>query len=92
MAKEKSSPAKPTAAKPTVTTDDFAFVKQNYILMITGVVLIIVGYMMMSGGKSPDPTVFNEKEIFSFRRITLAPIVVLIGYAVEVYAIVKKAD
>ena len=69
-----------------------AFVKQNYMLMIIGVVLIIVGYMLMAGGKSEDPNVFNGDEIFSFRRITLAPIVVLLGYAIEVYAIVKKAD
>jgi len=61
-------------------------------LMIIGVVLIIVGYMLMAGGKSEDPNVFNGDEIFSFRRITLAPIVVLLGYAIEVYAIVKKAD
>ena len=61
-------------------------------LMIIGIVLIIVGYMLMAGGKSEDPNVFNGDEIFSFRRITLAPIVVLLGYAIEVYAIVKKAD
>jgi hypothetical protein len=92
MAKEKITPAKGKAAAPSVSTDNFAFVRQNYIIMLIGVVFIVVGYMLMAGGKSMDPNVFNEKEIFSFRRITLAPIIVLIGYAIEVYAIVKKAD
>jgi hypothetical protein len=94
-----TKPAPPTSAKAgsaskqaASTSDDFAFVKQNYVLMIVGAVLIIVGYMMMAGGKSTDPNIFNGDEIFSFRRITLAPIVVLLGYVVEVYAIVKKAD
>ncbi len=97
MAKEKTNLFKtpPSKTPPSKTvhpiTDDFAFGRENYILMIAGIVLIVVGYMLMSGGKSTDPNIFNEKEIFSFRRITLAPIVVLIGYAVEVYAIIKKA-
>jgi Protein of unknown function (DUF3098) len=99
MAKSKTTTSSTPASKPssaplkhTASTDDLAFVKQNYVLMIIGVVFIIVGYMLMAGGKSTDPNVFNGEEIFSFRRITLAPIVVLIGYAIEVYAIVKKAD
>ena len=92
MTKEKTPPAKTQPAKSAhPATDDFAFGRENYVLMIIGIVFLIVGYMLMSGGKSMDPNVFNEKEIFSFRRITLAPIVVLIGYAIEVYAIVKKA-
>ena len=97
MAKEKTNLFKtpPSKTPPSKTvhpiTDDFAFGRENYILMIAGIALIVVGYMLMSGGKSTDPNIFNEKEIFSFRRITLAPIVVLIGYAVEVYAIIKKA-
>jgi hypothetical protein len=97
MSKTKTpvTPAKPVAAAPVKqagSSDDMAFVKQNYVLMIIGIVLIVAGYMLMSGGKSNDPNVFNGDEIFSFRRITLAPIIVLIGYAIEVYAIVKKAD
>ena len=92
MSKEKTPPAKTQTAKTShPITDDFAFGRENYVLMIIGIVFLIVGYMLMSGGRSTDPNVFNEKEIFSFRRITLAPIVVLIGYAIEVYAIIKKA-
>jgi hypothetical protein len=69
---------------------DFLFDRSNYMFMIAGVVLIIIGFMLMSGGKSPDPHKFNYDEIYSFRRITLAPIVALIGFAVEAYAIMKK--
>ena len=58
--------------------------------MVIGCVIILIGYILMSGGKSTDPNVFNENEIFSFRRITLAPIVVLAGYVFVLYAIMKK--
>ncbi len=68
----------------------FLFDKQNYILMGVGLAVIILGYMLMSGGKSTDPNVFNESEIYSFRRITLAPFLVLLGLAIEGYAIMKK--
>jgi uncharacterized membrane protein len=68
----------------------FLFDKTNYTWMIAGVVLILLGFVLMSGGKSPDPNKFNYDEIYSFRRITLAPILILIGFAVEVYAIMKK--
>jgi len=91
-------PARPAAApvkRPIVATPKrqpqaFLFDKENYIWMIAGVLLIFIGFQLMSGGKSPDPTKFNYDEIYSFRRITLAPIVVLLGFAVEVYAIMKK--
>jgi Protein of unknown function (DUF3098) len=66
------------------------FDKENYMWMIGGVALIFIGFMLMSGGKSPDPHKFNYDEIYSFRRITLAPIVILLGFVVEVYAIMKK--
>jgi hypothetical protein len=94
MAKEKIqvSTAAKTPVKPIVKTNeqDLAFGKINYILMIAGILLLIIGYAMMSGGGSNDPNVFNP-EIFSFRRITLAPIIVLLGYGLEVLAIVVKA-
>jgi hypothetical protein len=68
----------------------FAFGKENYLLMILGFVLLIIGYMMMSGGATTDPNVFNG-EVFSTRRITFAPIVCLIGYAVVLVAILYKS-
>lgn len=68
----------------------FLFGKENYILMGVGLAVIIIGYVLMSGGKSADPNVFDEKEIYSFTRITLAPMLVLIGLLIEGYAIMKK--
>ena len=63
--------------------------KKNYVLMLIGLAAIIVGFALMAGGGSDDPEVFNYK-IFSFRRITLAPIVVMAGFAIEVFAIMWK--
>ncbi len=71
------------------TSKTFLFDKQNYYLMFTGLIIIVIGFMLMSGGRSSDPNVYSQ-EIFSFRRITLAPIVILLGFALEVYAIMKK--
>ena len=67
----------------------FAFGKENYILVLVGLALIAIGFLLMAGGGSDDPTVFSE-EIFSTRRITVAPIVILPGFAVEIFAIMKK--
>ncbi|MCF8227138.1 MAG: DUF3098 domain-containing protein [Bacteroidales bacterium] len=69
---------------------NFALGPENYKLLIIGFVIIVIGFLLMLGGKTDDPTVFNEEEIFSFRRITLAPIVVLFGFAFEIWAIMKK--
>jgi hypothetical protein len=68
----------------------FLFDKQNYLWFGAGLACILIGFALLSGGKSPDPHQFNYKEIYSFRRITLAPIVILIGFAIEAYAIMKK--
>ena len=68
----------------------FLFDKSNYMWMIGGVALILLGFVLTSGGKSTDPHQFNYDEIYSFRRITLAPLLILIGFAVEIYAIMKK--
>ena len=62
---------------------------ENYKLMLIGFVIIVIGFILMAGGGSDDPNVFNE-DMFNFRRITLAPILVLGGFAFEVYAIMKK--
>jgi len=77
-------------SKKTTEKETFALAKENYILLIIGFVIIVLGFILMIGGKSDDPTIFNEKEIFSFRRITLAPIVVLAGFIFEIWAIMKK--
>jgi len=69
--------------------DGFALGRENLKLLLIGFVIIVIGFLLMVGGKSPDPSVFNP-EIFSFRRITLAPMVVLFGFLFEIYAIMKK--
>ncbi len=67
----------------------FALGKENYKLMAIGFIVIIIGFILMAGGKSDDPQVFSDK-IFSFRRITLAPLIVLAGFIFEIYAIMKR--
>ncbi len=67
----------------------FALGKENYKLLLIGFAIIVLGFVLMIGGKAEDPSEFNEK-IFSFRRITLAPIIVLIGFVFEIWAIMKK--
>jgi hypothetical protein len=69
---------------------EFLFDKSNYKWMLIGVAFILLGLLLMAGGKSPDPHKFNYDEVYSFRRITLAPIMILIGLGIEVYAIIKK--
>lgn len=63
--------------------------KKNYLLMGLSLLLILVGFLLMSGGSSADPTAFNP-EIFSSRRIVLAPIVCVAGFLLMVYAILVK--
>ena len=77
-------------SKKTTDKESFALAKENYILLIIGFVIIVIGFILMIGGKAEDPSVFNEEEIFSFRRITLAPMVVLAGFIFEIWAIMKK--
>lgn len=62
---------------------------KNYLFMLIGFGIIVLGFILMSGGGSKDPNVFNP-EIFSFRRITLAPILVLAGFGLEIFAIMKR--
>ena len=70
--------------------EKFVFGKQNYQLIIGGFVLTLIGFFLMIGGGSDDPNVFNEEELFSHTRITLAPILVIAGYGVVIYGIMKK--
>lgn len=65
---------------------EFIFQKKNYMFMFIGIALIALGFILMSGGGSDDPNVFNP-DIYNFRRIRLAPTLVLIGLGIEVYAI-----
>lgn len=72
--------------------EQFAFAKLNYLLFAASAVIVLIGYLLMLGGGSEDPNVFNYDQLFSFRRITLAPIIVLSGFALAIYAILKKTD
>mgnify|MGYP006186968571 FL=1 len=68
---------------------EFLFEKVNYKILLIGIAVIALGFILMSGGGSDDPTIFNE-DVFSFRRIRLAPTTVLIGFGITVYAILKN--
>jgi hypothetical protein len=86
----KSTPA--AAAKPAAVarkTADFAFSKENYRLMLIGLAVIVIGFILMIGGGSENPNEFSP-EIFNFQRLTLAPVLILAGYVIEIYAIMKK--
>ncbi len=70
--------------------EKFVFGTENYRLIIGGFILSLIGFFLMIGGGSEDPNVFNEDELFSATRITLAPILVIAGYGVVIYGIMKK--
>ena len=79
MSKKKVAPKK-----------EFLFSKKNYVIALIGLFFIALGFILMAGGGSDDPEIFNE-EMYSFRRIRLAPTLVLVGLAIEIYAILTKA-
>ena len=58
--------------------------------MLIGIVVMAIGFFLMAGGKSADPNVFNDNQVYSFRRITLAPILIVGGLILEIFAIIKK--
>ena len=73
-----------------VQEEGFALDKKNYVMIAIGFGIIVLGFLLMMGGKSDDPNKFNPA-IFSFRRITLAPVVILFGFAFEIWAIMRKS-
>ncbi|MBK8600240.1 MAG: DUF3098 domain-containing protein [Flavobacterium sp.] len=68
---------------------EFLFEKVNYKILLIGIAVITIGFVLMSGGGSDDPKVFNEA-VFNFQRIRLAPTLVLIGFGITIYSIVKN--
>lgn len=68
-----------------------AFDRGNYRLLLIGIGIVMLGYVLMSGGGSGDPNAFDANEVFSARRITVAPLVCLLGYVFVVYAIMRKS-
>lgn len=69
--------------------DNFSIPKENIKLVLIGLGILVLGYVLLSGGGSDDPNVFNY-DMFSFRRLVLAPICILAGFGFEIYAIMKK--
>jgi len=67
---------------------EFLFQKSNYKFLVIGIFFIIVGFLLMLGGGSDDPNIFSE-EVYSFQRIRIAPVLILIGFGIQVYAILK---
>lgn len=78
------------AKKDIKSAVDFPFGKENIIWMLVGIAFIVIGFALMTGGGATDPKVFNP-EIFSARRITIAPVLVMAGLVIEVYAVMKKS-
>ncbi|HJN54605.1 MAG TPA: DUF3098 domain-containing protein [Flavobacteriaceae bacterium] len=62
------------------------FTKKNYLISCIGLIFILIGFIIMSGGESNDPNIFNE-EIYNFTRIRIAPLLIVIGLSIQVYAI-----
>jgi hypothetical protein len=75
--------------KEDTNKQEFLFGANNYKILIIGLVVIALGFILMSGGANENPNVFNE-EVYNFRRIRLAPTVVLIGFGITIYSILKK--
>ncbi|HRN55681.1 MAG TPA: DUF3098 domain-containing protein [Agriterribacter sp.] len=71
-------------------TGGLAFNRQNYMWMAVGAVVMVIALLLMAGGKSADPMVFDYKEVYSTRRITVAPVLLVLGLVIEMYAIMRK--
>jgi hypothetical protein len=77
-------------AEKVITDSRPLFAKDNFKIMLAGLAVIVIGFLLMLGGASNDPNNFKPEEVYSFRRITLAPIVIVLGLLIEVYAIMRK--
>ena len=66
------------------------FGKENYMLMLGGLIVLAIGFFLMAGGKSADPNVFNDNDVYSTTRITIAPMLIIAGFIIEIFAIMRK--
>jgi len=89
MATTKETTTAAKEQKANVTNTEL-FGKENYMWMLIGAVVLALGFFLMSGGKSADPNVFNKDEVYSSTRITIAPILIIAGFVIEIFAIMKK--
>ena len=74
-----------------MSSSNISLSKTNYLLIIVGCVVITLGFILMSGGGTENPELFNEQELFSFRRITLAPFLTILGYMIVLAGVLKRA-
>lgn len=81
---------KTTSSQTKETVTNTLFGRENYKWMLIGLVVMAIGFFLMAGGKSPDPNVFNDKDVYSTTRITFAPILIIAGLIIEIFAIMKK--
>lgn len=79
-----------TAAAPKAADATFIFGKINYMYMLAGAACLLIGLVLMSGGQMPDADTWDNSIIYSFRRITLAPMLMIVGLILEIMAIFKK--
>ncbi len=77
-------------AAPGAAAGNSLFSKDNYMWMLIGIAVMALGFFLMSGGKSSDPKVFDTKEVYSQTRITVAPMLIIAGLLIEIFAIMKK--
>lgn len=89
MAQQKKTTI-PVHIKETVTNTLFG--KENYKWMVIGLVVMAIGFFLMAGGKSSNPNVFQDKDVYSTTRITIAPILIIAGLIIEIFAIMKKPE
>ncbi len=85
----KTTPIK-TAPVQSSSVGNILFTKDNYKWMLIGLVILALGFFLMAGGKSSSPNAFTDKDIYSPMRITVAPILIVAGLLVEIFAIMKK--
>jgi hypothetical protein len=90
MKQTKAKTTTTTAQKKSPSSIGQLFEKDNLKWMLIGGIVMAIGFLLMAGGRSEDPNVFNPDEVYGFRRITIAPIIILAGLAIEIYAIFRS--
>ena len=89
---QKTTVRKDTTIKHKETTiRSNLFGRENYMWMLIGAAVLALGFFLMAGGKSSDPNVFNENEVYSPLRITIAPLLIVAGFVIEIFAIMRKS-
>lgn len=90
MKSKKTTTATTVTKKELPRASEPVFERENYLWMAAGIAVMIIGFLLMSGGKSDDPNVFKAEEVYSTRRITIAPILILAGLVVLIFSIFRQ--